>query len=418
MHRRKITVSLSGPWGPEDTSTYIQSRIEFPIGYPNTAAPAINLEKTASVGNDTIKKISSEVEIIVASFASRQRSSLEAVLRYLLGERGLDESLQWLKKHRDSEGLDSVQDPAMSSSDEEDDDLGGCIGPQADGLETSDPMLANPNAKYNVPLPRACGASWACNGRLVCFFPVKQEASILDQSLRTRDRSSKNRMALFEGFGRLQNQSLGKKKGASALETIESDSDIDEYSSSSSGSSMSSVNVDLPRHHFMPIMAWRGGGSEAHQALVVEGSQKSGGENGTTQSNASKSNVSISVHDFSDLLIAKKHLARHYAIGCRSHEATHNAIVAREGGDLDLADVWSFIELILHNKVPLEALYNADKTRSIMVMVRHALSPLRTKDSAVDLSLDLAEENLHFESRRPVKWGNHPLGKRGFVKSL
>jgi len=52
------------------------------------------------------------------------------------------------------------------------------------------------------------------------------------------------------------------------------------------------------------------------------------------------------------------------------------------------------------------------------VVVRRALSPLKEKDSAIDLSFDTPEEDLQLNRQRPIKWGDHPLGRRWLVTSL
>ncbi len=428
MQRRKIVVSLSGPWGPEKTSTYIKARIEFPLTYPEATAPTVSLEKTASLSDDAINRVISEVSSITARFLSRQRSSLEAILGYILGEQTLEESLLWLKKRQESVDLDSTLELDISSSDEDDEKFTGL---QSNDMESSDPMVTKSQAQNNPPLPKACGALWATNGCLVCFFPPKleKEPSFLDLTLRANDRSSKSRKSIFEGFGRFHT-ALGRKKHApSTLETIESgDSDSNESSSSSSRSSSSSDEIDLPRHHFLPGMAWRGDASEAVPGVSLDESQKSSSGMAKSKSTVSEGKNFVSIHDYSELLPAKKYLAKNYIVGHGSYGCAHNARVAREVGDLDLADVWALVDLLLQDKVPLEAMTEIREgdTRDpsnayiepILIIARRATSELRSKDSAIDLSYDRDEENLAFDLRAPVKWGDHPFGPRYLVDTL
>ena len=422
MQRRKIAVSLSGPWGPQNDSTYVKVRIVFPVNYPNAAAPIVSPEKTAMIADGTIAKICSEVSEITKGLVSCQRSSLEAILRYLLGEQSLDESLLWLRKRQDSLDLESAQSLDLSSSDEEDEGLGRYVGPQGNIMEASDPMLAVTNAQYNVPLPKACGAYWADDGRLVCFFPPKQERepSLFDLSLKASDRSSKSRRTMFEGFGRLHNHSRGQRRATPTLQTIESgDSDIDDSSISSSGSSLSSDGVGYPRHHFMPSMAWRGDIHEAHQGFFsIDESQRSSGEPGTTKSSTSKIANFVSIHDCSEILPAKKGLAQGYVIGSGPSICTHNAKIAKERGNLELADVWSFANLILQDRVPLHLMDYPWNHEPIWVVARRAVHPLKPRDSAIDLSFDTTEDPLGMNIRAPIKWGQHPFGGRWFVDSL
>ena len=424
MQRRRIHVSLSGPWGSKKSFTYLKARIDFPASYPISAAPTLTLEQTASLKKETTDQIYMEAKSIASSFMSHQRCSLETMLQYLLGERNLEECLLWLKKRQESVDLDSTQDLDLSSSDEEDESLGRYAGEQGEDLEAIGSIVAVSNAQYNVPRPKVCGAFWAGDGRLVCFFPRKQgtESSLFDLSIRTSDRSSGSRKNIFEDFGRLYTDSVRQKRGTSTLETIESgDSDpgySSAYSSSSSSSSSSSDDMGLPRHHFMPSMAWRGDIFEAHRGLAFEDSQKSSGDTGAAKSTVMGSGNYVAIHDLTDLLPAKKHLAQAYTIHDGSNGCARNARIARESGDLDLANIWTFVESIIQEDVPLQSKVIPESNAPVMVVAHRAASELKQKDSAIDLSFDTAQENKELNLRGSVKWGNHPLGRRWFVDSL
>lgn len=421
MQRRRIQVSLSGPWGPEKSSTYLKARIDFPTKYPSAAPPSFTLEQTASLSDQITDQIYVETKSIASSFMSRQKSSLEAILQYLLGERNLEESLLWLEKRHESVDLESTQDLDLSSSDEEDESLGRYAGDQIESMDASDPMIAVSNARYNIPLPKACGALWAEDGRLVCFFPPKQEKepSLLDFSVKASDRSSGSRKKMFDDFGRLHNDPARQKRGASTLETIESgDSDPENSSTFSSSSSSCSDNMGLPRHHYMPSMAWRSDFYEAHQGPAVDGSQKSSGDTGFAKSTVITSGNYVSIHDFTQLLPAKKHLAEAYTTHDGSSGCAHNSRIARESGDLDLAHVWSFIELIIQERVPLVSKIIPGSNAPAVTVARRSVSRLKPKDSAIDLSFDAAQEDSQPGLRGSVKWGDHPLGRRWFVDSL
>ena len=412
-------MSLSGPWGPANDATYLQSRIDFPSTYPDSASPSFSFEKTASLSDETLSTIYADIGLITASFVSRQRSSLEATLRYLLGEQTPEESLIWLKK-RESVDLDSTRDLDSSSSDDDDAIVGDYGDSHANIMEASDPMIATSNAQYNVPLPKACGALWADDGQLVCFFPSKsdQESSLLEISIRASDRSSKKGRTMFEGFGRLQNTSSRQRRHASTLETIESGDSGFEESSTSSDSSSSSAGFGLPQHHFLPTMAWRGNVLETPPGISLDDSQKSSGGSGVEKSSSSKGSMIISIHAFANLLPAKQGLAERYVIGKGSISSVQNARVARESGDPDLADVWSFVGLLLQDVVPLELIGSPRENDSIMIVARCAVSRLKAKDSAIDLSFDDLQEQTNPIKSAPVKWGNHPFGRRWFVDLL
>ena len=361
-----------------------------------------------------------DVESIASSFMSHRRYSLEVILRYLLGERNLEECLLWLKKRQESVDLESTQDLDLSSSDEEDESLGRFAAGQGEGMEASDSTTAVSNAQYNVPISKACGALWADDGRLVCFFLRKQEKASSLLSIRVSDRSSGSRRNFFEDFGRLHTDSARQKRGASTLETIESGDSDPGYSSafSSSSSSSSSDDMGLPRHHFMPSMAWRGAMLEAHQEPAIDESQKSSGDTGIAKSAVYRSGNYVAIHDLTDLLPAKKHLAKAYTIHDGSSGCAHNSRVARESGDHDLAQVWSFVELIIKEEVPLQSKIIPESDAPVVVVVRRTASELKLKDSAIDLSFDAAQEDRKSSQRGSVKWGNHPLGRRWFVDSL
>ena len=423
MQRRSIQVSLSGPWGSERSFTYLKARIDFPTNYPNSAALSLSLEQTASLVDDKADQIYGDVRSIASGFMSQQRNSLEAILRYLLGEWNLEECLLWLKKRQESVDPDSAQGLDSSSSDEEDESLEPYARDQTESVELNNPMIAVSNAQYNVPRPKVCGALWAQDGRLVCLFPQKQEreSSLLDLSIRNSERSSGSRKNLFEDFGRLHNDQAWQKRGASTLETIESGDSDPEYSStfsSSSSSSSSSDNMDLPRHHFMPSMAWRRDMSEIHQGLALDDSQKSSSDTRFIKSTMTTSGNYVAIHDLTQLLPAKKHLAKAYIIHDGSSACSHNSRIARDSGDLELADVWSLLELIIKDEVPLESKVIPGSNAPVVVIARRDASQLKPRDSAIDLTFDAIHEDTEMSRRGSVKWGNHPLGRRWFVDSL
>ena len=418
MQRRKIMVSLSGPWGLDGTSTYLKVKTDFPSGYPSTAVPMISIEQTISIRDDTLKQILSDIDTLTSAYMIHQRSSLEMILRYLLGEQSLGECLQTLQEYRDGDGMALMKNDELSSSDDDDDEgLGGYQGPQSDSMEAIDPLISINNAQYNVPLPKACGALWADNGTLVCFFPAKhkKEPSVLGQSLRS---SARHRNAISEGFGKLHDV-LGRRKAAtSTLGTIEDgESELDDYQTSSSDSS-SSQGSGLPRHHLPPVMAWEGNGFDRFHKLIPDGSQKSVGEIGTTNSTAPKARTFVSLRDFSDLLPAKQSLAKDYEIGNDYQHAAHNALVARRHGYPEIADVWSLIELILQDKVPLQVMHHPLVDGSIINIARRASLSLRKQDSGIDLSFDANDEDEGLSCLNRVNWGSHPFGERWLVKEL
>ena len=430
MQRRKIIVSLTGPWGTNKVFTYIKAGIEFPPAYPEVVAPSVSLEKNAALGDDIVANIIFAIAAITASYLSLQRSSLEAILRYLLGEQTLEESLSVLRKRQQSVDLDSTLEVESSSSEEDDETLAKEVGLKIDDMESSDPMITGSRIQDNPPLPKACGAMWADNGRLVCFFPHKQEKepSFLDLTLKSGERISKSRSSILEGFGRFHHASSRKKPAASTLETIESGaSDSEESFSSSSDSSSASGDMGLPRHHFLPSMTWRGESFVAFPGSALDESQKSSSGMEKSKLTTSKGRNFISIHDFNDLLPAKEDLARKYVFGNPSRDCLYNAEVARDLGLEDLANTWLLIDLILQDKVPLEFMTskgNSDQDLHkpaqdpILIIARHAASRAKPKEKSLCLLSEERQEEHSLAARAAIKWGHHPFARRYLVDAL
>lgn len=417
MPNRFVIVFLSGPWGAEGGSTFIKAGIDFPKGYPEEATPAVIIEKTASISSETLQRMNSELQQVANAYMSGQRNSLEAMLRYLLGEQSLEESLLWLKERPDHNDLDLIQDPESSSSDEDDEEARRYTNAQGQGMDMSDGMIAVFNAQYNVPLPRVCGALWSGDGHLVCSFPPKDKApSLLDLSLKNTDRSSRSHKIISEGFGRFYNRSPAPRNKTSTLETIESgESDSDSSSVSSSGSS----SPDLfggPPHHYVRSSAWRGDTSETQKDHSVEDSQLSSGGTGPAKSSGTKSYGSISIHDFRDWLPAKKTYAQEYVIG-GPNSCLHNAEVAARLDNQDLADAWDFVDLMLQARVPLSTMLHPQKDEPIIVVARNALSSLRSRDLTAKPASDITGNRTAGAMEGGVKWGHNPFGWQ-FVDKL
>ena len=413
---------MSGPWGLDNVLIFIKSRITFPNKYPNAGTPVLTFEKTASLSVDAVSKLTSEVHFIAKAYVSRQRSCLEAILRYLLGEQSLEELTAWLTDDRGVSTLDLTDDGVASSSDEDDDGVGKLNGVQANDIEMSGSGLLGAT-NSNVPLPKACGALWADNGLLICFFPPKEDKtqSLLDSlSLNSADQSSRSESRVFEGFGRLHTGSPGGKIKTSTLDSIQgADSDSEDSFTSSSSSSASSEILRLPRRTFNPPIAWRGDVSETHHGRSVDESQRSSGGLGAVKILSTKPKNVMSIHDYRHLLPSKRKLAQQYIILGRDLQVcAHNAKVAESQGEKDLSDTWAFVDLILRDEVPLDkiALPRGDKT--LFIAARPVSTSLRRQDSAVDLSFDAVKDRKSPTTLGRVKWGQHPFGRRWFVDSL
>ncbi|KAL8661992.1 MAG: hypothetical protein Q9202_005118 [Teloschistes flavicans] len=421
MQSRRIEISLHSSWGPEKISTYLKCKVEIPLGYPTEAPPYPDVESTAGLGDETILQITSDLQVIGDAYRERQRHSLEAMLRYLLQEQSCKDCLSVLRAMPENSGLGPDQLENLSSSDDEDEAEQHYAGIRAPGLDSSDGMLSGAKAQYSVPLPKACGALWADNGRLVCFFPPKPDKApslLRPLNSKTIEWSLKDRRSIFGGFGRFGSASPDTRQTSSDLETIHSgDSDFDDSSQSSSGSS-SSGDVGVSQVKWMPSIAWRDALQGSKHAVSIDESQKSSGANERTQSSTRNSKNFVSLHDCAELLPAKRQLAVRYALGSDAASCLHNAAVARECGDLDLADVWDFINLIVKDQVPLDRTTVTGGRESILVVARRSIAPLRWKDSAIDLSYDSPDDEHRTKPKGRIHWGAHPFGRQWLVNAL
>ncbi|KAI4163507.1 MAG: hypothetical protein LQ342_002779 [Letrouitia transgressa] len=417
MQSRYLVISFYRVWGVERVSTRLKARIEFPANYPNDMPAIMSLMSTTGLPDEAVVQIMTEAPIIADAYKDRKKSSLETILRYSLGEQTLAESLSLLKARPDNQTIDADIEPDFSSSDEDDDGSGKVIGIQAQGLDMSDSTIAISNAQYSVPLPKACGAYWADDGRLVCFFPSKQDksSSLLGSlALKPGEGYPRNYQSVFEGLSRLNAGSILAKTPSSNLDTVKSDdSDHEDFSTSSESSSENELGV--PELHLMPPIASRGEKSDQHHTMSIDDSQRSSGQNAKGLSTGGRLRNFVSIHNFADILPSKQTLANEYVLDDElSKCCKRNAETARAHGESDLADVWSLIYLILRNEVPTKIMQMPRKNSSIVIAARRAIGPLKGEDSGIDMSSDFVAE----ENKTKIQWGYHPFGRQWLVKSL
>ncbi|KAI9838966.1 MAG: hypothetical protein M1819_004174 [Sarea resinae] len=414
---RFVSVSMNGPWGSESKFVYLKMDIKFPKGYPGAIAPAFKLEKTSSISEETVAKISKELQTIAEAYASRRRGCLEAILRYLLGERKLEESTAWLGGDHDGDAL-NIEGQANESSSDEEDESGTFQDMEMSGTD----ILVPPRTSANVPRARDRGARFSNDGKLIYFLPPKEERarSLLSTiTLRDGDRSSAG-PRIFEGLGRLHTGSPGPKHKITSID----EEDEDEYgsseespsssSSSDSGSSSSGLST-----RFQPPIAWRRSGLRLQRIHSADHSQRSSAGTGNLKQESGKIKSLLSVRNFEDLLPAKRSLAEGYGIfGNGPDICAHNAKVASHNGYQDIADVWEFLKLLLFNEVPLDIMPQTRRKEHILVIARRALRKVQRRDSGLDLAFDelphISETNLTGR----VKWGRHPLGGAWLVDAL
>lgn len=422
---------MYGPWGLNGTSAYIECRLEFPDGYPIEAVPSFSVEKTTTLDNSTILRLRTDVAAIGSAYLSQHRASLEALIRYLQGEQSMEEIIAWTAEEPDNSTLELPG--ADDSSSEDDDEVGGFTRMRVSDLTMGGSgIISSSTANANVPLPKACGAVWAKNGLLICFFPPKDDnpQTLLGTiGLDGVTILTKGGRKSFEGFGKFH---LGPLKGKSklfALRGVGSDSSATDTSSddsdSSSGNTYSStMELGSPRRHLHPPYAVQLDSFHLPRALnLVDESQKSNGSLSITKSRTRSSKSVVSILNLDSLLPTKRSLAKLYSLAGRD-ACRHNAHSASDEGHNDIADVWTLMDMILRNEVPIEVVNSTRHSFPLVVVKRRTLGPLQPTDDAgnmddtVNLSFDQELTYSLLEARSPIKWGQHPLGSSHLIGSL
>ncbi|KAF4637262.1 hypothetical protein G7Y89_g837 [Cudoniella acicularis] len=428
MDKRIVVASMNGPWGEDGNAIYIKVTIVFPDQYPETKAPTFTLGKTILMPDDVHHKLKREVQQIASGFVSRRQGCLEATLCYLLGEVDLETSTTFFKDVGDiDDDLGALADE--SSSDDEDGDIpagaSAMMSQELDSSATGD-MLTPMNRNANVPLPRLCGARFSPLGKLVCFFPPKEDKvkSLLETLVAKSNARSRGEPS-FETFGRLNNNSspVPRMKTMSLASESKTDSDVSDDSDLSSSSDSDSSHFRVARFPMSDYFRRSGRKPWAKGSPTILSQKSSAAGTGTGtgtgtgingKSRTSKPKNIVSVHDISDHLPSKIVLAQEYAIfGDGPDVCEHNAVVAEKYGFRDLADVWRYAAMLLHNEVPLEVLDQSHRDEPILVVARDALKRHRRdsgSDSGVDVSYDIHGRRTSLSGR--VKWGHNPLAKQ------
>lgn len=432
MDQRTVVVSMNGPWGEEGNAIYIKVTIIFPDQYPDTKPPLFNLGKTSLMSDEVHHKLKREVQQIASGFVTRRQGCLEAVLCYLLGEVDLEASTTFFKDVRDiDDDLDALADE--SSSDDEDADIpagaSAMMSQELDSSATGD-MFTPINRNANVPLPRFCGARFSADGRLVCFFPPKEDKvkSLLETLVAKNNARSRGEPS-FETFGRLNSNTspIPRIKTFSLASEARTDSEASDESDISSSSDSDSSNFRVARFPMSDYFrrsghrAW----GRASPTVLSQKSSAAGTGTGTGatgvggRNRPSKPKNIISLHNIAELIPSKLVLAEEYAIfGEGPDICEHNAAVAEKHGFRDLADIWRYAAMLLHNEVPLEVLSQSHHHEPILVIARDTLKRHRShsaSDSGIDISYDTQSRRNSLSGR--VKWGHNPLAKQ-FISDL
>jgi hypothetical protein len=407
VRQRKITISLNGPWGANGASLFLKVDIKFPVSYPKSAIPTFAFQKTAAVTDEWAAKTTAELRTIAETYMSRSRGCLEGAVRYLLGESSLEESIAWIL----GETGDNLKSPVNGELEGESSDEDEVGMTQSQELGMSSELLRPVNANVMVPVAKACGALWANDGRLICFFPPKpkkDKSAELFENMGFREMTRWSRGdKVFEGFGRLQTNSPGPRgKGTITSTEDGASSDSDEsYSDTSSSSGSSDILSGLPTRFPAP-QTWRSAGSYGlHRPRSTDNSQRSTGGVGTVKSEAPQNIVSI--HNLSDMLPVKRELASNYRIcGKGTDVCAHNAAVALDAGCYELAQIWGLIKLVLHVRKNPGTLPESDLLQRRMQRKGGRIGGLGRDGMYRDMGGSI------------IRWGDHPLGSHWLIPAL
>ncbi|KAI1178945.1 WD repeat-containing protein [Nemania sp. FL0916] len=414
MESLTLKASLKGPWGKDGETVYIKVRIDVPTNYPKARAPRFVIEKTALMADRMHKKLDWDVNQLASRFSKKSQNCLDVVLSYLLGEVDLTNSDTFFKNVKDLDDDFGGLDDESSSEDEDNDIPAGGSAAMSQELTAStelDATLAPMNRLAVPPNPPTCSARFSNDGRLVCFFPSKEEKARAlftpTNGLRERSRDEPT----FAGFGRLQQDSAPRHRSpndeTSATED-QSDSDASDDSSSSSDSETTYLNeINM---WYMPGRRFRKNLNSGTYSVHSSGGGTGIGTGTSTAASrrrGAKAKNIVTIYDFAEDLPSKRELANEYRIfGDGAEICEHNALVAQKYGRQDLVDVWQYAALLLRKDIPLELLAHEKQQDSILVIAKDAVS--RFGGNKLPSDDDSGSNTL---SGR-VKWGHHPLAKQ------
>jgi hypothetical protein len=390
--------------------------------YPTESIPSFSAEKTASIAEDVVTKLTADVHTIGRAYLAYQRGSLEALTRYLQGEQALDDILGWTKAEPENSAL---LDFAENDDSDEEDEGDAYKAVQADdfGLGGSG-MLNSSNANANVPLPKACGALWADNGLLICFFPPKEDRvqSLVDVLGLDTALQAKGKKGVFEGFGRLQAPAVRSKlfradgtgvSGETDSESGSEASDLSSANSTTNSNAFSHGRRQMNSQYIFPTDLLR----ISQGGIGLDETHRSNGSVSISRSGFTQSKNVVSIHDLSSMLPSKKKLAQFYKLS-GPNACKHNASVAADEGLQDLANAWSLLDMIIRDEVPVETMPTKEGQVQILVVARRASSCLHRNDSGIDVMFDTGARSHGKKAKYSVKWGEHPLGSSYLIKEL
>lgn len=414
MDSLTLNASLKGPWGVGRETIFIKVKVDIPTSYPKNKAPRFSVEKSSFMPDETHEKLEHELRELGERFLQRKRNCLYEAFTYLLGETDLKTSTAFFENVRDfNDDTDALADESSSEEDENDIPTGGSasMSQELSGSTELDPTatLAPAQRLAAPPPPRLCGARFSNDGRLVCFFPTKEEKAKAPFALPHLDnyRERPKGEPTFAGFGRLVHGSQPPKHRfhdeTSAAEDQSDESDDTDSATSTDSEPETVHKISLwyqPGRHFR--RTW-----STNESLRSSGGGTGAGTGtgtGTSRKRPGKPKNIISIYDLQNDLPSKKQFAQEYAIfGDGADVCSHNAAVAEKYQQPDLAHVWKYAALLLRRDIPLEIHDLQLGGQPVLVIARDAVARARDVESkSTNHASSLAGR---------VRWGHHPLAR-------
>jgi hypothetical protein len=417
MDSLTLNASLKGPWGVNRETIFIKVKVDIPTSYPKSKAPKFYIEKSSFMPDETHRKIEVELHELGNRFLERKQNCLDMAFTYLLGEMDLESSTAFFKNVGDlDDDMDAMADESSSEEDENDIPAGGSasMSQELSASTELDPTatLATAQRQAVTPLPRFCGARFSNDGRLVCFFPTKEEARALFSVPHPDAYKEKAKgEPTFAGFGRLSHDSPPPKQrfhDETSADEQSGESDDTESTSSTDSEPATVHKIGLwyqQGRHFRKT--WSANDSVRSSGAGTGAGTGTGTGTGTSRRRPVKPKNIISIHNLQSELPSKKQFAQEYAIfGDGADVCAHNAAVADKFGEEDLVHVWKYAALLLRRDIPLEVHDLHYRGQPVLVIA---------KDAVARASDDDGEGN---ESTTPgsilagrVRWGYHPLAR-------
>lgn len=394
----------------ESKIVFIRVGVKFPAQYPYLDDFALqkgkgsrrllhrtvqfDLEETHELSRAHCFEMTRRLHEISYFYANKyQQFCLEPCLRYLLGEKvhlddgAMREALLSAKGETFEVGNeDWADDLIFQQPDYTNLNRRSTMSSDEDALDDDDDLLLlaskeeTPGIVYSdkfdsTPVPKGCGAMWAPNGRLVCFFiprnnqaekSVNQEKfnifSFTDSGFTVKTNSAHPKVYEESDLAVYLIDLLDENEGSDGGPNVSDNDDTSSLDESFSDESFRNdwkelVQDEVVSNHISGeiLGTWLGISNKYNKHAA----SAHGGDTLGTKSSLRKSKLGeraklkarnlVGIFDFSHLIPDKVELAREYRVlGAAPDElARHNGNVAAKFGLYEVAETWRILEMVL-----------------------------------------------------------------------